>query len=229
MSVSFNLSQDHTYIDRSSSCLFRFESGPHLNRSAIFLLFPCQFEFLRPHLYQTVIILSVWVCVLRSHPYRSTIFLSFCVQFESGPHLYRSIIILSNWVESCSPPSHTYIVESCSISSHHFCLVLEFRVIVHIHSGTFSHHLSMFFMFKVISPQLYHSESVLSIHIHWHCTFDLRGFALVLIFLTSLPYAYCLFIIVLPNFLFQCTWHGPWVHDAYFSHVVRHPTPSILT
>ena len=45
---------------------------------------------------------------------------------------------MSDCVESCSPPSHAYIVESCSILSHH---------------------LSKFLTFRVISPQLYHSGS----------------------------------------------------------------------
>ena len=86
---------------------------------------------------------------------------------------------------------------------------LAFRVVVHIRSGTLSCHLCMFSTFKVISPQLYHSESVSSIHIHWHCTSCLHGFAFILTYLTSLPYAYRLFIITHPDSSFHCTWHSP--------------------
>ena len=51
--------------------------------------------------------------------------------------------------------------------------------------------------------------TVLGIHIHWHCTSDIHGFALVLILLTLLPCAYRLFIIVLPDFPFHYTWRNP--------------------
>ena len=52
----------------------------------------CHFKFLRPHLYWSVIVISVKFEFLGSYLYRSVIFLSVCVQFEfSGPHLYRSI------------------------------------------------------------------------------------------------------------------------------------------
>ena len=50
--------------------------------------------------------------------------------------------------------------------------------------------------------------TALSIHIHWHCTPHLHGFALILILLTLLPYAYC-FIIALLGFPSHCTWHSP--------------------
>ena len=88
-----------------------------------------QFEFLGPHLYQSVIHLVSSVRVqdqtyidrpssyqfefefLGPHLYRSVIFLSICVQFELGPHLYRSVIFMSVqfgfW-------GHTYINRSSS-------------------------------------------------------------------------------------------------------------------
>ena len=73
-----------TCIDRPSSCQFEFfETAPiSINHSS------CQyeFEFSGPHLYQSIIFLSV------------------CVQFEWGPHLYRSVIVLSVRVWG-----HTYI------------------------------------------------------------------------------------------------------------------------
>ena len=92
----------------SSSCLFEFSlsfgvAPTSINHIPISL---CLVWVLGPHLYRSVIILSVWVCVLGSHPYRLTIFLSVCVQFESGPHLYRSVIILSFWV--CILGPHPY-------------------------------------------------------------------------------------------------------------------------
>ena len=40
-----------------------------------------------------------------------------------------------------------------------FSLVLAFRAVVHIHLDTLNHHLSVFLTSRVISPQLYHSES----------------------------------------------------------------------
>ena len=43
---------------------------------------------------------------LGHHLYRSTIFLSFCVQFELGQHLYRSVIILS--IRVCVLGQHPY-------------------------------------------------------------------------------------------------------------------------
>ena len=85
----YQSSSDCTYIDRSSSCQleFRVWDCTYIDQSFILSVqfefwgrthidwsFPCQFEFLGPYLY------------------RSVIFLSVCVQFEfSGPHLYRSI------------------------------------------------------------------------------------------------------------------------------------------
>ena len=146
----FSLSWDRTYIDRSLS--YQLEFGAAL--TSIVHLFVMLVQFLGPHLYRLIIFR---VSLNRGRTY---IDWSFVMSVRvSGLHLYRSVIVLSNWVESCLPPSRTCIVESCSILSYHFYLVLVFRDIVHIHSGTLSHHLSLFFMFKVISPQLYHSKS----------------------------------------------------------------------
>ena len=61
-------------------------------------------------------------------------------------------------------------------------------------------HFSSAVSFRVIAP---------GIRNHWHCTSYLHGFALVPIFLTSLPCAYCLFIIAIPDFPFHYTWHSP--------------------
>ena len=106
----FNLSRDRTYIDRPSSYHFHVslsfqnrtyidwsfflcqsELGPHPYRSVIFLSFPCQFEFLGPHLYRPII----FSCQSESgsHLYRSVIHPVNSCQFEFlGPHLYRSVI-----------------------------------------------------------------------------------------------------------------------------------------
>ena len=82
--------------------------------------------FSGPHLYRSIIISSVWVCVFQdrtyidrssfcqfkfvfwgSYPYRSAIFLSVCVQLESRPHPYRSTIFLLVCVQFESGP-HLY-------------------------------------------------------------------------------------------------------------------------
>ena len=57
----------------------------------------------------------VRVCVLGPRLYRLTIFLSFCVQFESRPHLYWSVIVVSVWVW----------VGAASISIDHFPISLS--------------------------------------------------------------------------------------------------------
>ena len=117
-----SLSRDCTYIDRSSSCQFRFVFlGPHLYRSVIIIIhfslslrgrtyidrlssYHCHFQFESGlHLYWSVIILSVWVYVFGTAPIStghhlvSFVDRSFImsVQFESRPHLYRSVIFLS--------------------------------------------------------------------------------------------------------------------------------------
>ena len=93
----FNSSWDCTYIDRSFTLSFIVMS----------------LEFLGPHLYRSVIVISVKFEFLGSYLYRSVIFLSVCVKSESGPHLYRSVIhrlvslSLSFW-------SRTYIDRSSS-------------------------------------------------------------------------------------------------------------------
>ena len=88
---SLSLSQDSPCIDRSSSCLFEFESGPHLYRSVI-----------HP------VSLSFW-----GHTYINQ---SFSCQFEfefSGLHLYRSIIFRV----SLNIRGRTYIDRSFLISA----------------------------------------------------------------------------------------------------------------
>ena len=65
--------------------------------------------------------------------------------------------------------------------------------------------LRFFYVQSHFSSTVSFRVTVLGIHIHWHCTSNLHGFALVLILLTSLPCAYRLFIIVLPYFPFHYT------------------------
>ena len=90
-----NSSRGRTYIDRS---------------------FIISAQFLGPHLYRSVIILSVRVGAAPISIGHVPI--TFCVQFESGPRLYRSVIVLLDWVESCS------------ISSHHLPSFWAFRVVL---------------------------------------------------------------------------------------------------
>ena len=67
------------------------------------------------------------------------------------------------------------------------CILIQaFRVTIFLHLGI-QNHFSSAISFRVIAP---------SIHIHWHCTSYLHNFTFVLIFLTSLPYAYRLFIML---------------------------------
>ena len=56
-----SLCRDRTYIDRSSSYQFEFKLRPHPYRSIIHRFLSVQ--FLGPHLYRSVIILSIWVWV----------------------------------------------------------------------------------------------------------------------------------------------------------------------
>ena len=89
----------------------------------------------------------------------------------SGLYPYRSVIVLLDWVESCS------------IFSHHLSLALAFGAIVDIHSGTLSHHLSVFFDVQGhFSSAMSFRVTILGIHIHWHCTPYLHGYALILVF-----------------------------------------------
>ena len=74
---------------------------------------------------------------------------------------------------------------------------LTFKVVVHTHSGIFE---SLSFLFFDVQS---HFSSALSfrviahgIQFHWHCTSYLHDFAFVLVFLTSLPCAYRLFIML---------------------------------
>ena len=100
-----------TYIDRSSSYRLSLSLSFWVGITPISIgHLPCQFEFLGSYLY------------------RSTIFLSVCVQFELEPYIYRSVIYLVNlsfwgrtyidWLSSCqfqfkfSSWDHTYIDRS---------------------------------------------------------------------------------------------------------------------
>ena len=97
------------------------------------------------------------------------------------------------------------------IRRHHLSLVWRSEPLYIVHSGTLSLHLSVLLMIRVTSPPLYHSESQFpSIHIHWHCPLWLSWYhTYSLFFLTWLPCAYRLFVIVLPDFPPHCSWHDP--------------------
>ena len=149
--------------------------------------------FSGPHLYRSVIILSVSVCVFLDRTYIDR---SFICQFQfsfSGPHLYQSIIILS--VSVCvhlkSGP-HPY--RSVIHSSYQFSSTSRFLFQYDIQSHIFS--------FGVQSRCAYssrHFESLLFLH------FAHSGFIL----LTWSLGANCLFIILF--------WTSPsTTHDMVF-------------
>ena len=113
------MSRGRTYIDRLSSC--QFESGPHLYRSVIIV---SVLVGAAPISIDHLLIMSVQF--LGPHLYRSAIFLSISgttpisighlsCQFESGPHLYQSAISLS-----CQSVSGT-----APISIGHYCVSLS--------------------------------------------------------------------------------------------------------
>ena len=171
----FTLCRDRTYIDRSSSYQFEFESGPHLYQSVISLSY--QFVFLGLHLYRSVIVLSIRV---RGRTYidrpsschislcfwdRTYIDRSLSCQLEFGaapisighhhvssisrtPHLYRSVIVLSvrvrgrTYIDRPSPChislclwDRTYIDRSFSVSVRVFgaAHALERKTVQHMH------------------------------------------------------------------------------------------------
>ena len=212
----------HLY-DRSLSC--QFESGPHLYDRPSY----CHVSSVsRTAPIRSVIILSVWV---GAAPIQSVISLS--VQFEFGPHLYWSVIHRVSRVGAAPIlighlPISSVRVWTAPISIGH-CLVSLNRGRTHI-DRPFSYqfvfslsrdctHIDRSFLLPVRSvrrPVLYFSMTFRvtapSIHIHWHCTYHLHGFALILVLLTLLPYAYR-FIIALLGFPFHYTWHSslsPW-------------------
>ena len=132
-SVSVWVFQDRTYIDRSfSMSVWVFRDRTYIDRSFYVSIcvfnttpisighFQFQFVFSGPHLYRSVIILSVWVS--GPHLYRSAIFLSVCVQLESGPYLYRSVI--HRFVSLCF---EFFKVAPISIG-HSFFLLVQFDV-----------------------------------------------------------------------------------------------------
>ena len=88
---------------------------------------------------------------------------------------------------------------------------LAFRAIVHIRSRTLSRHLSVFWRSESFPLDRIVQGHNFDIHVHWHYTSCLHGFASILIFLTVLPcaYAYRLFVIALPAFSFHCSWRSP--------------------
>ena len=82
--------------------------------------------------------------------------------------------------------SLAFRVMSSVLSVQSYVFNLAFRVTIFPHFGVQTH-FSLVLSFRVIA---------LGIHIHWHCTSCLHDFTFVLIFLTSLPCAYRLFIIL---------------------------------
>ena len=129
LSVSVRV-RGRTYIDRPSPCHVSLVSGAApTSIGHVPITFHVHFVS-GPHLYQSVIILSVSVRVrtapisighsscqfeLGPHLYRSAIFLSSPCQFDSGPHLYRSTMFLSLFVFSLSQ-NRTYIDQSSILS-----------------------------------------------------------------------------------------------------------------
>ena len=168
-----------TYINRSSS--YQFSSVWVFGSAPIFIDHSSYLDnsawVLRPHLYQSVIFLSVQFSLsFQNRTYIDRLFIMSCqlclsfwdctyidwsfvlsvwVQFEFlGPHLYRSVIHLVSWVESCSASSHAYLVESIQpwATPYHF---FEFFFHVSITSC-----LSHLYIVHCIMVQCY------SLHIH---------------------------------------------------------------
>ena len=110
-----------------SSCHFSFQDRTYIDRSS-----SCQFQFLGPYLYRSIIVLSVSVfgtapisidhCLInsglsfRDHTYinRSSSY-QFVFSSSLGPHLYRSITVLSVWVS---------VFETTHISTDHLPISL---------------------------------------------------------------------------------------------------------
>ena len=82
--------------------------------------------------------------------------------------------------------SLAFRVMSSVLGVQSYVFSLAFRVTIFPHFGIQTH-FSLVLSFRVIT---------LGIHIHWHCTSCLHDFTFVLIFLTSLPCAYRLFIML---------------------------------
>ena len=105
---------------------------------------------------------------------------SISCQFESGPHLYDRpslcLVSLNRGRTHIDRPFSYQFVFSLSRDCTHIdrSFILPIRS-VRRPSLCFS------MTFKATAP---------SIHIHWHCTSHLHGFALILVLLTLLPYAY---------------------------------------
>ena len=203
MSFSFSLSQDRTYIDWSFSVLVR-----------VF---------------------------------------TFRVQLESGPHLYRLVMFLSLFVFSLSR-DRTYIDRSffvlvqvfgaAPISIGHLLIILSIWVWVGTAPISIGHHLVSSSSVRVSGPHLYRSVIVLSdwvescsspshscifesslhyespLFLHFGCSesFSPLGY-LELTACSSL-----LFWISFPLHMTQSFE----IRDAYFDHVVGHPTLGIL-
>ena len=138
--------------------------------------------------------------------------------------------LLNYDVQSCSSQ---FDVQRCQFLNYNLqsLHLLQFGIQSHC-AYSFRHFELPHFLF--FGVQSHFSSSLLfrviahSIYIHWHCTSCLHDFTFIFIFLTSLPCAYRLFIMLF--------WTSPspthdivlWVHDSYFGHVVGHPTLSVL-
>ena len=127
----------------SLSCQFSFWDRTYINQSFIILsvwvwvgvapisidhLLVMLVQFLGPHLYRSVIILSVRVCVLGLHLYWSVIILSVWVWVEatliSIDHLH--IILCSFWVFGTTP----------ILIGHSFVLSIQFESGPHLYPST---------------------------------------------------------------------------------------------